>query len=825
MFSNKFLAALAALTLASGAVIGTAAPAFANDDVVTDTETTIASVEAPVVEPSIEAPVVVPDAPETSATAPIPEQSVASEPVNVGPPAMSFSTKPAEEPEPEPVVEVEKKVEFCHATASASNPYVMVDTSVNAFYNAGHDTHQNFEDIVPPFSYVKQGQTINFPGLNWNAAGQAIFNNGCERVVVVPGVATASVSFIAASCTAAQQLVLGTATNAAWGTVTDPAGSDNYSVTATATGNAFFPGGLSTLTFHGVLNPVDTSEACDNTTAKKVEFCHATGSDSNPFVLIETSVNAFFNAGHDTHQNFADIVPPFSYVKQGQTIDFPGLNWDATGQAFLAAGCEEPVVIPDVATASVSTTPASCTAAEQLVLGAVTNAVWGPVTDPRGRDDYSVTATATGNALFAGGLTKLTFRGELDHIDKSEACDNTKIVKVEFCHATRSDSNPFVLLNTSVKTFFRDGHDTHRNSADIVPPFSYIKRGAVVEFPGLNWDAEGRAFLEAGCKDTVVVIPDVATAAVSFSPETCTAGEQLVLGAVANATWGPVTDPAGDDNYSVTATATGDAQFAGGLTEITFHGVLKPIDTSEACDNTNFTMVQFCHAAGVETDSDELVFVAFGPAGVYQLLNISVSAFFAGSHDTHDGSADIVPPFSYLTQGEVMEFAGLNWDAAGQAFFANNCEQEIPTLALVLPTVTFTQATCTAAGSYTLGVAAGFTPNQVTFTVNGTPGVLAGTYAAANGSITVTVQPVAPDGIDVDWVNPSAFVFAAPSASDCSPVTTPPVPVTPAGNGSGAGLPNTGSGDGIAGLISLGGGLVFLGAAALYLRRRMGTIG
>jgi hypothetical protein len=80
----------------------------------------------------------------------------------------------------------------------------------------------------------------------------------------------------------------------------------------------------------------------DDTDTKKVEFCHATGSESNPYVLLDTSVNAFYQAGHDTHQGGRDIVPPFSYKKQGQTISFPGLNWDATGQAIFKNGCEVP---------------------------------------------------------------------------------------------------------------------------------------------------------------------------------------------------------------------------------------------------------------------------------------------------------------------------------------------------------------------------------------------------------------------------------------------------------------------------------------------------
>src|SRR5881409_3110508 len=55
-----------------------------------------------------------------------------------------------------------KKVEFCHATGSASNPYVKIETSVMAFYNAGHINHAG--DIWAAFSYTNnKGDVVNVP--------------------------------------------------------------------------------------------------------------------------------------------------------------------------------------------------------------------------------------------------------------------------------------------------------------------------------------------------------------------------------------------------------------------------------------------------------------------------------------------------------------------------------------------------------------------------------------------------------------------------------------------------------------------------------------
>ncbi len=82
----------------------------------------------------------------------------------------------------EPDSEVVTKVTFCHATPphNAAQGWVEITTSVNAFFNAGHVDHA--ADIVPPFSYVKQGETVSFPGMNWDADGQAIFDNGCQQL-------------------------------------------------------------------------------------------------------------------------------------------------------------------------------------------------------------------------------------------------------------------------------------------------------------------------------------------------------------------------------------------------------------------------------------------------------------------------------------------------------------------------------------------------------------------------------------------------------------------------------------------------------------------
>lgn len=66
-------------------------------------------------------------------------------------------------------------VAICHATHSSTNPFVS-ETPANAGQLMGHVglSHQNGEDIIPPIpNLLPLGQ-------NWDAAGQAIWNNGCN---------------------------------------------------------------------------------------------------------------------------------------------------------------------------------------------------------------------------------------------------------------------------------------------------------------------------------------------------------------------------------------------------------------------------------------------------------------------------------------------------------------------------------------------------------------------------------------------------------------------------------------------------------------------
>ncbi len=101
----------------------------------------------------------------------------------------------------------------------------------------------------------------------------------------------------------------------------------------------------------------------------KHTICHATGSESNPYVVITPSVSGVFH-GHIGHQGDEDIVPPFVY--KGTTYS---QNWDAEGQALFASGCARPAAPAPVAPAATeeqhesTDCPSGATTTERVLAG------------------------------------------------------------------------------------------------------------------------------------------------------------------------------------------------------------------------------------------------------------------------------------------------------------------------------------------------------------------------------------------------------------------------------------------------------------------------
>jgi hypothetical protein len=131
-----------------------------------------------------------------------------------------------------------------------------------------------------------------------------------------------------------------------------------------------------------------------------VTFCHSTSSESNPWELITTNANAFYE-GHVLQQHTDDVYPSVDFV-HGQDAVHVNAQGD---QAFLANGCS--AVAPAVATASATPIQPTCANPAGGYTTNVSNATFAstPAAVPGGT--IHLTANATGNAKFAGGATTL----------------------------------------------------------------------------------------------------------------------------------------------------------------------------------------------------------------------------------------------------------------------------------------------------------------------------------------------------------------------------------------------------------------------------------
>jgi hypothetical protein len=74
----------------------------------------------------------------------------------------------------------EHKVTICHATASKSNPYVVITVDIASIVGDSGHGHSgvNAGDIIQPFDM----DGYSYPGNNWDPAHQAIFANDCNAV-------------------------------------------------------------------------------------------------------------------------------------------------------------------------------------------------------------------------------------------------------------------------------------------------------------------------------------------------------------------------------------------------------------------------------------------------------------------------------------------------------------------------------------------------------------------------------------------------------------------------------------------------------------------
>ncbi|MGH3143384.1 MAG: hypothetical protein ACRDO9_09670, partial [Gaiellales bacterium] len=73
------------------------------------------------------------------------------------------------------LTDVVKKVTICHSGNGKNYVTNEPDATADVGGHNGHDF-----DIIPPFEYQDQSGIHQYPGKNWDAEGQAIYDNGCN---------------------------------------------------------------------------------------------------------------------------------------------------------------------------------------------------------------------------------------------------------------------------------------------------------------------------------------------------------------------------------------------------------------------------------------------------------------------------------------------------------------------------------------------------------------------------------------------------------------------------------------------------------------------
>lgn len=327
------------------------------------------------------------------------------------------------------------KVNICHAnngngTGGYNSNNVDASSVDGQGGNGDHNRsgHQDGRDIIPPF--YDDGTPGYWTPRNWNAVGMATFYNRCNT----PKVATASISKTPATCSTAEKLVYGNITNATFsGTANGTVGPAPYNVTATANRDALFSGNTTSQVFNGALsgvipaqntNPnapcyqqpellvatasVTTEPATCSAPEKlvwgSIEHASFSGTPDGTTGPGNYSVTATANSG----AAFAGNTPTKSF---NNSLAGP-IGYQSTDPE--GACYQRPELL--VATASVTTDKATCSAAEKLVYGDIANAVFGEGSTPNGTTgpgSYDVTAIANLGAQFAGGSTSQSFAGAL----------------------------------------------------------------------------------------------------------------------------------------------------------------------------------------------------------------------------------------------------------------------------------------------------------------------------------------------------------------------------------------------------------------------------
>jgi large repetitive protein len=437
------------------------------------------------------------------------------------------------------------QIRICHASDSDTNPYTNPTVDQSAIINNGvldpnghgthigpvwnptlKDNHIKWGDIIPSFG--------DYAGLNWDAAGQAIWNNGCS----VDGSLTVT------------KVVDGEASGQPFA-VTVNCGGGDFQLTFDSTGK-------------------ETSNVLPITGLAPGTQCTVNETDDGGASSTSYSPSATVSIGTATTStvtvtNTFDEAPPVDPGSLSVTKSVSGeagdtsfkVHVDCTGDSF-----DQDLTFNGAGTQTISDIPAGtlCSVTETDDGGATSTTY-----DPHGA---TTADPPTGLAIISGETRTVTVTNTF--VTEEEG-------KVTLCHATNSNTNPYVEVTVDQSAVYNNGvvpngHGTHtgpiwdptlkaqhKDWGDIIPAFG--------NYPGLNVPG-GQTILDNHCKlasgsltVTKSVIGDAGTATFTVEVD-CGDGPQVfVFDATGTLTSGslPITGLPTGVECTVTETDAGGA--------------------------------------------------------------------------------------------------------------------------------------------------------------------------------------------------------------------------------------------------------------------------
>lgn len=559
-----------------------------------------------------------------------------------------------------------------------------------------------------------------------------------------------------------------------------------------------------TFTFHGTCAKPDNTDT-------KVPICHATASNSNPYVTETVSYDSIITpSGHGSSGiNDGDIIPPFDYIKDGTAGHYDGQNWSTANQAIYNNGCvvPSPPTIPKDASATLTFSPATCAAAQTVTEGATPHSSWSGAIAYSGAGNLTYTAVAHADSghqfpdasnVTNGNETK-TFTGTLD-AQLTEGCTTPGYVIVAWTMPSWQDStdstwpqqyyhslpetSPDLSALDSILALTCDTqyqvdiyHDSLTTTNLISGGFLTSPNHPAEDLITGTW---GKAYKLVHTPACPPVIPKDATATASFKDGTCGTPGTLGDHSATNATFEGDAPLISGSDWSWIVDAASGHEFADGSTQETLHGTVPAAIPFQSTDENGP-----CYVSPPPSphDANALVHFSDGTCGV------------AGQLDTHS-----TINASFDTEVPVILDGTWTWAAtadAGHLFVDNGlkhetfsgtvpaaipfqntdanglCYQEPPADASA--SVTFSDGTCEGPGAIPTAIIANATWTQQTIdTVDSTYDWIATADAGhefSTGHLTLELQGNLPVQIPSQSANPNGTCYVAPPADAAATVT------------------------------------------------------